>query len=184
MVDIKNADFDTSIHISDDFTRACRESDLQDQEHRESEKRERERKNNNFFMMFRAEGSPALRALLREPRGAQAAILFLFLAEEMDRSNALVASHRALGERLAMSETSVSRAISLLVERKFISRLKSGGTNVFCANPSIVWSSYETSKKFALFNNSKILVARSEQDTAGVRRFNTVYTKAKKQAVA
>ena len=89
--------------------------------------------NQHFFMVFKKAGSPLLRDLI--DKSPSACSLFLFLAEQADRTNAIVASGKALAAALNMSEATISRAIKVLIEKELIERLNSGGTNVFVFEP-------------------------------------------------
>lgn len=128
--------------------------------------------NKDFFMVFKRSGSPMLRALISASPSACA--LFLFLAEQADRTNAIVASGKALAAALEMSEATVSRAIKVLIEKNLVERLNSGGTNVFVLNPNIVWSAWKTGKTHCLFGNAKVLVSHDEQDATTRKRLNVL----------
>lgn len=128
--------------------------------------------NTNFYMLFKKTGSPVLRALIR--KNASAGVIFLFLAEQADRTNAIVASGKALAAALDMSEATVSRAIKTLIDEGFIERINSGGTNVFILNPELVWSAWKTGKTHCLFGNAKVLVSLDEQDAPTRKRLNVL----------
>lgn len=133
------------------------------------------RRNKNFFMMFKAQGSPAVRKMIR--LNGIAAELFLFIAETMDRSNAVVGSGKAFAAALGVSEASVSRALKILDDEGYIARFKTGGSNVIVANPDLVWNSWATGKDACMFGNAKVLMSKSEQDTTLVRKFAHVIPK-------
>ena len=136
---------------------------------------EKAKKNRNFYMTFKDEGSPKIRKLIR--LNGVAAELFLFIGENMDKSNALVASGKAFASALDTSEASVSRALKVLDEQGYIARFKTGGSNVVVANPDIVWNSWATGKTVCLFNNAKVLLSKDEQDKTLVRKFAHVLAK-------
>lgn len=135
----------------------------------EDQKAEEEKKNRNFFMMFKQHGSPAVRKMIR--LNGIAAELFLFIAENMDKSNALVGSGKAFAAALGTSEASISRALKVLDEEGYIARFKSGGSNVIVANPDLVWNSWATGKEACLFSNAKVLISKGEQDSTLIRKF-------------
>lgn len=136
---------------------------------------EKAKKNRNFYMTFKDEGSPKIRKLIR--LNGVAAELFLFIGENMDKSNALVASGKAFAAALETSEASISRALKVLDEQGYIARFKTGGSNVVVANPDIVWNSWATGKTVCLFNNAKVLLSKDEQDKTLVRKFSHVLAK-------
>lgn len=136
---------------------------------------ENAKRNRNFYMTFKDEGSPKIRKLIR--LNGVAAELFLFIGENMDKSNALVASGKAFATALDTSEASISRALKVLDEEGYIARFKTGGSNVVVANPDIVWNSWATGKTVCLFNNAKVLLSKDEQDKTLVRKFPHVLPK-------
>lgn len=154
---------------------------LAERERAEEEARERAKKNDNFFMVFKTkEGAERLRQLIN--KSGAAAQVFMLLAEQADRTNAVVASGKALATCLGLSEPTISRAIKLLQtadenELPYLEVLKSGGTNVFILNPDIVWSAWKTGKDHCLFGQAKVLVTASEQDKAFRRRLNVLLAK-------
>jgi hypothetical protein len=154
-----------------------RAADIAREEAEEAAAREEAKKNSEFYMVFRGpgRGAPALRLLIQENHHAGA--LFMYLAEMMDRTNAVVASGKALSEVLAISEASVSRAIKHLVDKKYVARFKTGGSNLFVANPDFVWNAWATGKQTCLFNNTKVLISKGEQDKTMMKRFNLVFEK-------
>lgn len=148
-------------------------------EEKEERQRELDKKNNNFYMIFRDKGSPIIRQLIAF--NPIAANLFIFLAEEMDRTNMIVASGKALATSLEVSEASISRAIKILLDENLIDRFKSGGSNVFVLNPEIVWSAWKSGKEYCLFGNAKVLISQNEQDTHTKKRLNVILDKKKQQ---
>lgn len=148
----------------------------------EQEEREKERKNSNFYMFYKTkESSAKVRSLIKQ--NAVAAMLFMFLAEQADRNNAVVASGKALASLLEVSEATISRALKVLTTKKdngepaYLEILKSGGTNVFILNPEIVWSAWRTGKDYCLFGNAKVLLSTDEQDVALKKRLTMLIEK-------
>lgn len=173
-------DFQNKIAELDQKARA---QQIAEEEQKELELLERQKKNDNFFMIFKSkEGSEQLRELIKiSPPAAQ---LFMFLAEQADRTNAVVASGKALASYLNLSEPTISRALKILSkkeERKppYLEILKSGGSNVFVLNPDIVWSAWKTGKDYCLFGNAKILLSTNEQDIGLKKRLNVLIEKNK-----
>ena len=159
----------------------ARQDQLKKQEEEEQEARERAKKNDNFYMVFKTkEGSEKIRDLIAiSPPAAQ---IFMFLAEQSDRTNAVVASGKALAQLLKLSEATVSRALKVLSksnenEEPYLEILKSGGTNIFVLNPNIVWSAWKTGKEYCMFGNAKVLVSTNEQDVGMRKRLNVILEK-------
>ena len=158
----------------------ARQKDIDKQEEQEKEARERAKRNDNFYMLFKDGGSQQVRELIKiSPPAAQ---IFMFLAEQADRTNAVVASGKALAKYLNLSEATVSRALKILSKKEedkepYLEILKSGGTNVFVLNPEIVWSAWKTGKDYCLFGNAKILITTDEQDLSVKKRLNFLLEK-------
>lgn len=158
-----------------------RRQQVVDLDKRLKEEAEAEKKNQDFFMFFKKTGSPVFRKLMAA--SPIAARLFLFLAESADRTNAIVASGRALAAATGASEPSISRAIKTLVDGKLIERLKTGGSNVFILNPEIIWSSWATGKDYCMFGNAKVLVSKGEQDLVMQKRLTVMLEKTKAKSL-
>lgn len=158
----------------------ARQKDNEIAEQKEAEARERAKRNDNFYMLFKDGGSQQVRELIKiSPPAAQ---IFMFLAEQADRTNAVVASGKALAQYLNLSEATVSRALKILSKKEgnkepYLEILKSGGTNVFVLNPEIVWSAWKTGKDYCLFGNAKILLTTDEQDISVKKRLNFLLEK-------
>lgn len=156
-----------------------RNQELLEQEQKELEAIERAKKNNNFYMVFKEDGSPIVRELIKtNPRAAE---LFLFLCEKSDRTNAFIASGKALASFLETSEPTISRAIKILKDKNLIDIFKTGSTNVFVLNPDVVWSAWKTGKKSCLFGNAKVLLSVEEQDKYMQKRINVMFAKNQKE---
>ncbi len=141
---------------------------LNEQDTKEKEEAERLRKNSNFYMFYKSKkSSERIRSLIKE--SPVAARLFMFLAEQADRGNAIVASGQALATFLEVSPATISRAIKVLTHEyedgPFLEVLKSGGTNIFVLNPDIVWSAWRTGKEWCLFGDTRVLISTDEQSS-------------------
>lgn len=89
--------------------------------------------------------------------------LLRFLAQNMDNYNALICSYVVLQETLGYSRATLSRAVKLLKEKKFIQILKSGITNIYIINKELYWQSYGSNFSRCEFN-AKIIISSEEQD--------------------
>jgi DNA-binding transcriptional regulator YdaS (Cro superfamily) len=155
---------------------------IEEEKAQEEAEKEKDRKNTNFYMFYKTkESSAKVRSLIK--KNPVAAMLFMFLAEQADRNNAVVASGKALASLLEVSEATISRALKVLTTKKedgepaYLEILKSGGTNVFILNPEIVWSAWRTGKDYCLFGNAKILLSTDEQDVALKKRLTVLIEK-------
>lgn len=92
-----------------------------------------------------------------------AAIVFMFLAEHMDKMNAVVCSYQVLQEQLNIGRTTLSKAVKYLREKGFLYVYKSGISNVYCLNPNLVWSNHGDKVKYCKFP-ANVLLSASEQD--------------------
>ena len=88
-----------------------------------------------------------------------------FIAKNMDNYNALICSYTVFAETLGYSRQTISSAIKLLKEKKFIDIVKSGNANVYLINKELYWHSYGTNYARAEFG-AKIIVSADEQEPA------------------
>ena len=98
-----------------------------------------------------------------------------FLTHNMDNYNALICSYKVLEEALSYSTATITRAIRLLKEHKYIEVAKSGTTNIYFINKNLYWKSYGTNYKFAEFG-AKIIITSTEQDKATQAEIKTLKT--------
>lgn len=135
-----------------------------EQEREEEEKqKQKERKKSpyrNFLQtnkeMYKQEDwlmrtSPAAYRLLR------------FITQNMDNYNALICSYAVFAETLGYSRQTISNAVRLLKEKKFISTAKTGTSNVYFINKELYWHSYGTNYARAEFG-AKIIISADEQE--------------------
>ena len=88
-----------------------------------------------------------------------------FISKNMDNYNALICSQQVFAESLGYSKVTISNAIKLLKEKKYIDIAKSGNTNVYLINKELYWHSYGTNYARAEFG-AKIIISADEQEPA------------------
>ncbi len=113
----------------------------------------------NFFA-FTKSNFPLITKLARD--NPMAASVFLFLVENMDNTNALIASYDAMQEHFGKSRKTVYNAIKYLKGNGCIEILKSGNMNVYCINAQIVWNQSQEKIHYAKFN-ATVYVSKKEQ---------------------
>lgn len=89
--------------------------------------------------------------------------LLRFLAREMDNYNAIICSYKVMEEILGYSRQTLSTAINLLKEHKYIEVKKSGTSNVYLINKELYWKSWGTNHRYAEFG-AKIIISETEQE--------------------
>lgn len=89
--------------------------------------------------------------------------IYKFLVKNMDHYNAVICSHPVLMENFDVSKRTVTRAITLLKKHKFLDVYKSGSSNVYAINKTLVWSSWGSNYKYAKFA-ANVVLSNSEQD--------------------
>lgn len=131
---------------------------MDNQEREIRENIEEQRKNVNFVMMYR-DHMPELRWLMK--KSGIAASILNFLMEHMDYQNALCCSYNVFIDYFDVSKDTIRRAIKLLKDNGFIDVLKSGTSNVYIVNQTVVWTSWDSQKEYCKFKGN-ILVSRTE----------------------
>lgn len=142
------------------FTDRARQLDAEEEARKKAEKEAKKSPFNNFVQVNLDYTNQIIKLARISPKGAQ---IFAFLVEHMDGYNALVCSSTVIQEALGMSRASVTRAVKVLKDSKFIDIKKSGTTNVYLINSELVWKSWGTNYKYAEFN-AKVIVSESEQE--------------------
>jgi Fe2+ or Zn2+ uptake regulation protein len=99
--------------------------------------------------------------------------IFKFLINNMDGYNAVVCSQTVLQEQFEVSRVTVSRAIKLLKEKKYIDIFKSGTSNVYAVNKQIAWNSWGSNYRYAKFE-ANIILSESEQEESVKAKIKTV----------
>lgn len=90
-----------------------------------------------------------------------------FISRNMDNYNALICSQQVFAESLGYSKVTISNAVKLLKEKKYINIVKSGNTNVYLINKELYWHSYGTNYARAEFG-AKIIISADEQEAEEV----------------
>lgn len=89
--------------------------------------------------------------------------IFKFLVNNMDGYNAVVCSQTVIQDEFQISRPTVSRAIKMLKDRKYLDIYKTGSSNVYAINKNIVWNSWGSNYKYAKFGAS-IILSEEEQE--------------------
>lgn len=90
--------------------------------------------------------------------------VLLFLIENMNKMNAIVASYAVIQEVLGMSKPTVTRSIKYLKEKGFIAIYKSGSSNVYVVNNDLVWTNYGNKVMYSKFPANVILSASEQSE--------------------
>lgn len=136
-------------------------NELEKQEQHENLNREIEKKcEYDNWMQLNLDYTKAFRTLAKQsPIGAE---IFFFIAEQMDKYNALICSRAVIAEALNLSIASIDRGIAFLKNNNYIKIAKSGTANVYYVNSELVWKSWNTNKKYAEFN-ARVIISETEQ---------------------
>ena len=131
-------------------------------EAQEIEKSKKEAKKSIFseFYQINKKNSSVLRECLDINPTALKLLLFLF--DNMDKYNAVMCSYAVFQESLNMSKPTITRCIRYLKDNGLIYVFRSGTSNVYVANPDVVWNSWGYNKKYCKFP-ANIILAKSEQ---------------------
>ena len=145
-----------------DVTFEQRQADLDAMQKAEENAKEREKKSpfSNFAQLNLDQTHALIQLTRKSPRAAE---IFLFIVKAMDNYNALVCSYKVFEEALGMSSATVTRAIKVLKDSKFIDIKKTGTGNIYLINKELVWKSWGKNYKYAEFG-AKVLISESEQE--------------------
>ena len=158
-----------------------RERDLRAQERAEQEELKRERNSpfssSGFYQINKGKGTDVLSACIDE--NPKAVKLLLFIFQHMDKYNAVVCSYQVFQEALGISKATVQRAIKYLKDKGLIYIYKSGTSNVYVANPDVVWNSWGNNRQYCQFPANIVLSASEQEERAKVfdKRVQTVQVK-------
>ena len=139
-----------------------RQIQLKEQEKREKEARERAKKSpfKNFVQVNKDYYKAEDWLMAKSPIAYR---IFKFLINGMDDYNAVICSYQVLMETFDVSKPTITRAIKLLKDKKYIDVYKSGTSNVYAMNKNIVWNSWGTNYDYAKFG-ANIILSESEQE--------------------
>lgn len=129
------------------------------------------------FYQVNKQHSEDLMWLLNTNPNAYKILLFIF--DHMDKYNAVMCSYVVLQEYFGLSRATVSRAVKVLKDNGFIAILKSGTSNVYVANPDLVWNSWGNNVQYCEFPANVILSKSEQEERAKVydKRIQTVQAK-------
>jgi hypothetical protein len=110
----------------------------------------------------------ALAVLIAEaPRAGQ---LLHVLIANMDKSNALIASHATLAKLSGVSTTTTKRALRVLTSQAWIQTIQLGGDRggalAYVVNSRIAWADTRDNLKYARFN-ARVLVSSADHSDLG-----------------
>ncbi len=139
-----------------------RQRQLENQEKKEKEARERTRKSpfKNFVQVNKDYYKVEDWLMSKSPIAYR---ILKFLINGMDDYNAVICSYKVLQENFEVSQVTVARAIKILKEKQYIDVYKSGTSNVYAINKNIVWNSWGTNYDYAKFG-ANIILSESEQE--------------------
>lgn len=119
------------------------------------------KKVNDNFIQFYRDNILFITQMNRE--NSTAVNILFWLINYMDHNNCLLVSSAALAQANNLSVRTITYCIAYLKEKKAITLLKSGTTNIFIVNSEIAWQKSADSKEFALFS-AKVYVSSDEQE--------------------
>lgn len=139
-----------------------RQKQLEEQDKREKQSRERAKKSpfDNFVQVNKDYYKAEDWLIAKSPIAYR---IFKFLINGMDDYNAVICSYQVLQETFDVSKPTITRAIKLLKEKKYVDVYKTGTSNVYAINKNIVWQSWGTNYDKAKFG-ANIILSESEQE--------------------
>lgn len=105
---------------------------------------------------------PIQRSLISE--NPTALRVFTWLAEIADKRNGVVVSYPAMSIAIGLHKRTLMRAVKHLVDKKIVTVLKSGNTNVYYLNDRIIWKDTANKKdRYSKFS-AEVYIVASEQE--------------------
>lgn len=152
-------------NVLDDNSRSFveRQAQIHQEEIAEMKQRERAKKSpySNFYQFNRDHSKEMMWLADKHPK---ANVILLFLLDQMDEYNAVMASYQVLSEALDTTTRTISRGIKVLKDHGFVAILKSGTSNVYIVNQKLAWSSWGKNYKYCKFPANVILSASENQE--------------------
>lgn len=134
---------------------------------KENEEKTTSKKNKGFTQVY-SSGFKRITQLFTEyPLAGR---LYLFLAEHIEPgTGAVVASQELLAEEMEVTTRTIRTATKWLEDNNVVLRIRlgAGGIYAYCLDPTEVWKSWDTTKKYAAFNTKTL--AR-HQDNGDIKR--------------
>ena len=122
---------------------------------------EKSNQNKDFVMMYRRYINQIAELGSKD---ANALKVLLFLVKNMDNRNALAVTFKTISELIHMTRQTVSNKIKYLENNGWIYIYKIGRENIYVINPDVVWTSYDSEKKYCQFDAKVILSCNDNWD--------------------
>jgi len=135
----------TKRFVTTDFQRTQRTQELNNEEAGEAQAREQAKKNHDFVQFQRAGMTQFIGLIRRSPAAAQALIQ---LATLMGRTNDIGSPMQSLQIACGTSRATMSRAIKLLIDERWLRVVLIGTTRTFQLNSNVFWSAARDLKQF------------------------------------
>ncbi|WP_298493779.1 replication/maintenance protein RepL [uncultured Lactobacillus sp.] len=119
-----------------------------------------------FYQVNQANSKYLTKLAVEQPK---ALAILLFVIENMDGYNALMASYKVFQEKFDISRTTASNCIKYLKEHGFLYVYKSGTSNVYVVNNTLVWKSWGKNTKYCKFP-ANIILSESEQEKDDLKK--------------
>jgi len=122
-----------------------------------------ERRSAAHFAMIEKQALANLDVLMRE--NFQAARLILSLIRFLDpgTGGVVVISKQTMAEMMGVSESTIARSLKVLIEGKWIQRIRIGSAHALAVNDTVAWVGARSDRQFASFS-AVVVASRSEQD--------------------
>jgi Helix-turn-helix domain len=133
----------------------------------ENEKAAKRKKNKGFTQVYSSGFKRIAELFSKYPLAGR---LYLFLAEHIEPgTGAVVASQELLAEEMEVTTRTIRTATKWLEDNGALLRVRLGAGSIYayCLDPSEVWKSWDTSKKYAAFNTKTL--AR-QKDNGDIKR--------------
>lgn len=132
------------------------------------------KRNRNFIQLYKDQAIELRRLSEKNPVALQLLLLF---GEVMDKQNAVVISFKSLETITSKSRSTLSRAVNVLTEERFIKIIKVGNVNAYVVNSNVFWTADANSKdKISVFS-ATVVATSGEQDPAYLENWDNIKMK-------
>jgi len=117
------------------------------------------------FAMIEKQALTNLDQLMAKDLQAARLIITLIKFLEPGSGGVVVISKQTMAELMAVSQSTISRALRTLIDGNWVQRVRIGSAHAIAVNDTVAWVGQRTDRRFASFS-ATVIASRAEQDAA------------------